>query len=306
VTVNVDLKSVLTACDRHVMDELASMPTVEDVSDFDPEVDPPPIEARRWLRVEGAVAMVADLKSSTRLGLGKYAQSTASIYEAALRPVVDICAEFGAGWIEVRGDCVVALFWSERAIERAVCSGITIKTFSEQHLVERLTRKWPDALPETGFKVGLATSTLLVKRVGLPRTAFQGLVWPGKAVKAAQIADAHEMIVTGSLWDALSTNDYLTFSCDCAVPSSSIWRDVVIEKLDHDDAERSGRCLTTTWCRTCGDSFCNAVLEGETRRKSVDAVRWELQLSMFRSAIASKHASDRARSRNFAIARSAR
>jgi hypothetical protein len=65
------------------------------------------------------------------------------------------------------------------------------------------------------------------------------------------------------LWDSVSSNDYLTFSCECATPSSSIWRDVDIEKLDHDDVERSGRCLTAKWCEQCGEAFCNAVLDGE-------------------------------------------
>ncbi|MAT05941.1 MAG: hypothetical protein CL424_12955 [Acidimicrobiaceae bacterium] len=306
----VELEDLLRSCGDHVAAELRCMPEVVDVNDFDPTVDPPPIEARRWLRVTDAVALVADLKSSTKLGLNKYAQSTASIYEAALRPVVDICVEFGAGWVEVRGDCVVAIFWSERAVERAMCAGITIKTFSEDHLVDRLQRKWPDSLPDTGFKVGLSTSTVLVKRVGRPRSQFQGLVWPGRAVnhaaKAAQVADAHELVVTGSIWDEVSENDYLTFSCDCDTPSPGIWRDIDIDKLDHDDADRSGRCLTTKWCVTCGEGFCNAVLDGLSYRESVDGVRSTLQLSLFRSALAKKHASQRSNRRHLVTARTGR
>lgn len=224
-----DLTRLLTECDDHVRGEFASMPDVDDVTDFDPTTDSPPITARRWLRVTDAVAVVADLKSSTKLGLNKYAQSTASIYEAALHPVVDIFYEFGAGWIPVQGDCVIGIFWDETAVERALCAGITVKTFSAQHLVERLEKKWPE-IPDTGFKVGIATGTVLVKRVGRPQTPHQDLVWPGKAVnyavKAAQTGDAHELIVTGSIWDAVSNNDYVTFTCDCAAPSPGLWRDL--------------------------------------------------------------------------------
>lgn len=135
-----DLTGLLADCDDHVRKELSCMPDVDDVTAFDPTTDSPPIAARRWLRVTDAVAVVADLKSSTKLGLGKYAQSTASIYEAALHPVVDIFHEFGAGWIPIQGDCVIGLFWDEAAMERAMCAGITVKTFSAMHLVERLTR----------------------------------------------------------------------------------------------------------------------------------------------------------------------
>lgn len=304
-----NLTSLLDSCDAHVRDELVSMPDVEDVDAFDPVADAPPITARRWLRVTDAVAVVADLKSSTKLGLNKNARSTASIYEAALHPVVDIFCEFGAGWIPIHGDCVIGIFWDELAVERAICAGITVKTFSERHLVERLTKKWTE-LPPTGFKVGVATSTLLVKRIGRPASAHQDLVWPGKAlnyaVKAAQSGDAGQLIVTGSMWDAISNNDYLTFTCDCSTPSPLLWHDHPIDKLDHDDAERGGRCLTSEWCKTCGEVFCTNVLAGETHRNTVDGYRSELQKSMFKDAIAQKFAAERASRRNLQRLRTGR
>ncbi len=243
-----ELEALLDACDEYVGVEVSSMPDVDDVTDFDPVDEAPPIEARRWLRVEGLVAVVADLQSSTKLGLNKYAASTASIYEAALRPVVDVFRQFDAGWIPIQGDCVIGLYWNDRAIERAMCAGITAKTFSEKALVPRLTQRWPD-IPATGFKIGVATSTVLVKRVGIARTPHQAMVWPGKAVnyavKAAQSAVAHELVVTGSIWDAIAGNDYIRYSCPCGGgPSDSIWSDHEIPALDHDNPDQSGRKLT--------------------------------------------------------------
>ena len=194
--------------------------------------------------------------------------------KAALRPVVDVFYEFGAGWIPVQGDCVIGIFWDELAVERAICAGILAKTFSERHLVGRLTKKWPE-LPDTGFKIGVAMSTLLVKRIGRPTTPHQAMVWPGKAVnyaaKASQSADAGELIVTGSVWDALQDNDYITFSCDCSTPSPSLWHDHSIDRLEHDNAERSGRCLTSAWCSICGEEFCERIRTGDTHRSSVDS-----------------------------------
>ena len=286
------------------------MPEVEDIANFDPVNDAPPITARRWFRLADAVAVVADLKSSTKLGIQKNARSTASIYEAALRPVVDIFHEFGAGWIPIQGDCVVGIFWDYRAVERAICAAITVKTFSERHLVDRLTKKWPESLPQTGFKVGTATSTVLVKRIGRPASPHQALVWPGKAVnyavKAAQSGDTGELIVTGSMWDAIEDNDYLTFTCDCTTPSPSLWHDHYIDKLDHDDAERAGRALTSSWCRVCGEDFCTKILEGEKRRDAVDGYRVNLHKSLFQEAIAKKFATERANRRNLVRLRSGR
>jgi class 3 adenylate cyclase len=297
-----NLNALLEACDSHVREELDLMPKVVDVTDFDPVTADIPITARRWLRVENVVAVVADLKSSTKLGLNKYAQSTASIYEAALRPVVDIFNDFGAGWIPIHGDCVIGVFWDGAAVERAMCAAITARTFSENKLTYRLAKKWPD-LPDTGFKVGVSTSTLLVKRIGRPHSPHQDLVWPGKAlnyaVKAAQTADAHTIVVTGSIWDAISNNDFLTYSCDCASPSPTLWHDHDIEKLDHDEAERSGRMLTSAWCGVCGESFCNAILAGETDRDIPKLQRAAQRSVLFHSSLAKKHQQTRANRRNF-------
>lgn len=303
------LTPLLDICDSHVRDELTRMPDVEDVAEFDPASQAPPIVARRWLRVEGAAAVVADLKSSTKLGLNKNARSTASIYEAALRPVVDIFHQFGAGWIPIQGDAVIGIFWGDSVIERSMCAGITIKTFSERHLVERLSHKWPE-LPDTGFKIGIASSTMLVKRVGRPSTPHQALVWQGKAVsfaaKAAESGDTGQLIVTGSVWDAIEHNDYITFTCDCKVPTPSLWHDHDIMQLDHDDAERSGRCLTSSWCKNCGEAFCAKILAGENNRKAVDQHRADLQRSLFRDAISKKHARVRREHRNLRRARTGR
>ncbi len=296
---SIDLTELLKEADDHVREELAAKPDVIEVSDLDLDDDPAPITARRWYKVVDVVAVVADLKSSTQLGVRKHAASTASIYAAALEPLLRIARSHGAGYAQLQGDCVVALFWAEDAVERAMCAAITMRTFSEDSLVLRMEKKWRDEgqLPATGFKIGVATSPLLVKRIGIANTSFQDLVWPGKAVnyaaKAAQSADRHETVVTGSIWDAIAKNDYLTFSCDCGTPSDSIWQDHGIDALDHDNAEQSGRLLTADWCDTCGSSFHAAILAGETRRDTVDPVRAELNRNLFRSALAKKHARER-------------
>ena len=66
----VDLPGLLGDLDGAVRSELASTPEVVDKGD-DLDVDDLPIVARRWHKVPDAVAVVADLKNSTRLGTGK-------------------------------------------------------------------------------------------------------------------------------------------------------------------------------------------------------------------------------------------
>lgn len=204
---DIDLEALLAGADQHVVDELERMPEVIDKG-HDLDAAELPGDGRVWHRVEEAVAVVADLKSSTQLGLNKKAPSTASIYEAATGNVASIFNEFEADFIAIQGDGAFALFWGEGRKRRAICAGITVQTFGVKSLVPRLEKKW-DTLPETGLKVGLAYSPLLVKRVGIGDEDSHEPVWAGRAVnyaaKCAQQADRGQMIVSGMMWDWVSS-----------------------------------------------------------------------------------------------------
>jgi class 3 adenylate cyclase len=283
-----DLDVLLADLDEDVKTELASMPEVVDKG-YELDVSTLPIQARRWHKVTDAVAVVADLKNSTQLGVSKYPASTASIYEAATGGVVQVFDEFEADFVAIQGDGAFALFWGQNRRARAICAGITIKTFGERHLVPRLERKWPESLPETGLKVGVANSPLLVKRVGVPRTDYQEPVWAGKAVnyaaKCAQQADRHQMIVTGSIWDWASRNDYLAVSCACSTPNPVIWSDVTIEKLPAGEPDREGKLLYAAWCTIHGADYCANVLAGNSKRDDVKDERTNALKAEFAKAM---------------------
>ena len=115
----VDLDALLSDTDQHVVDELAFMPEViKKGSDLD--VADLPFDERVWHKVDDAVAVVADLKGSTQLGLNIYAASTASIYEAATGNVAEILSEFDVDFVAVQGDGAFGLFWGEHRKRRAV------------------------------------------------------------------------------------------------------------------------------------------------------------------------------------------
>ena len=302
----IDLDALLKELNSATKTEMDSNPPVEEWTDnFD--VATLPIEARKWIKVPDVVAVVSDLKNSTQLGTGKHAASTAAIYQAATGGVVSIYNKFDADFIAIQGDGAFALFWGSRRYEQAVCAGITVKTFSERHLIPQLEKKWADPDHPTGFKVGVASGRVLVKRVGTPRnTSEQEPVWAGKpvnyAAKAAQQADRHQLIITGSIWDKIENNDYLTISCGCSgdvfVGSSSpLWDDVIIEKVPPEDSERYGRLLTATWCVNHGAEFCAAILDKQTKRGNVEKVHTEVVKSQTQDPLRLKAARDRSERR---------
>lgn len=256
--------------------ELSSMPEVVDGTD-DLDVSTLPITARKWTRMNDVVVVVADLKNSTQLGTGSKAASTASIYEAGTGSVVEVLDEFDANFLQIQGDGAFAIFWGEQRYERAMCAGITLKTNS-LNLASQIESKWPSKT-KTGFKVGISSGRVLVKRVGTPRNPDQQEpVWAGKPVnystKAAQCAARHELVVTGSVWDRVEKNDYLTFSCTCGEgPSAGIWDDFEIKKLPTGDPERPGKRLKSAWCSVHGEEYCNAILDGKRHRPEASSLR---------------------------------
>lgn len=270
----IELQALLDDADRHVADELECMPEVEDKG-HDLDVGALPFSERVWHKVTEAVAVFVDLKSSTRLDLDKYPASTASIYEAATGNVAEMFYRFEADFIAIQGDGAFALFWGPGRRERAICAAITAQTFGIKSLTPRLEKKW-EKLPETGLKVGVAFSSLLAKRIGVEGDEdSEEPVWAGKAVnyaaKCAQQADRMQLIVTGSMWEWISKNDYLSISCGCGDdgPSSEIWQNVTIDKIPETSAalgDREGKLLVSQWCDLHGEEFCNAVLAGKRKR----------------------------------------
>lgn len=267
------LQALLSSLDARVATELSTAPEVVDCGQ-ELDVEKVPIVARKWHKGTDVVAVFADLKNSSQLGFNMHPKSTASVYEAAVGGVVEILDNFDANYLDIQGDAAFGVFWGKRRTERALCAGITIKTFSG-NMTDRFEKKWP-AQPDTGFRVGVAASTILVKKVGIPRHPDkQRPVWAGRAVnyasKAGAAADRHELVVTGTIWDRIESNDYLTLTCDCGTgPSDALWEDVTIERLrDGDDGDAAGRLLTSDWCAIHGEEFCEAILSGARTRPTV-------------------------------------
>lgn len=180
--------------------------------------------------------------------------------------------------MDIQGDGFFALFHGELAYERAFCAAMTLKTFSERHFVPVIRQTMPGGYPtDTGLKTGIAASTLLVKRIGT-RTATEE-VWAGKAVnwaaKCAQAADAHQLIVTPSVYEKLDGNAYISHGCRCANPVSRaigfgpdrVWQSIQVRALG--SAGQHCRMLKDSWCEKCDAEFCTAILAGETNRDDV-------------------------------------
>ncbi|WP_371164320.1 hypothetical protein ABYF32_00945 [Buchananella felis] len=291
----VDLKSFLTTLGDRAGETLENSDfSVEERGDSFSAGDIPSSSSDTWIKLPEVVAVVCDLKGSTRLGTGKYDKSTARIYQSGVEGAVSVLHEFGANFIDIQGDGGFGIFWGDRAYERALCAAITIRTFSVG-FAQRLERKWPDG-PPTGYKVGMHAGRTLVKRIGTRRVVSeQEAVWAGKVVnyaaKCAQSADRHQVVVTGAIWAKFENNDYVAFSCDCdGGARASLWKDKEVESLP--EGERDALMVESGWCDTCGPEFCAKILSGEKKRCILEAERTAIGKLKMAKALEAKRARD--------------
>lgn len=261
--------------DEHIRSELNEPVEIEEWDEFPQSYY---LEARKWKRIEDCVVVAGDLTNSTQLGFGRQHNTGARIYESATGGVIRVvtASMFHPEFVDIQGDGFFAIFHGEHRYERALCCAITVTSMSKRVLVPRLEAKFGEDIPETGFKVGIASGTLLVKNVGVRGTAEP--VWAGRpvnwAVKCAQSTGPHSLVVTPSVWRKVEENDYVRYSCGCSDGSwwgkySDLWDEHEVEKLPDSDCD-CFRCKHPCWCEEHGDEFCEAILDGQTEREEID------------------------------------
>ncbi|MFJ8976390.1 hypothetical protein [Streptomyces sp. NPDC102282] len=269
------VSAMMQTFDQHVADQLKATPEVIN-TEGEIDISDLYINVPKWRKYPKVTCVFADLAGSTSLRRGKWEASTASIYESAIKPAAIILDDFGADFIDVQGDAAFGLFVGDYSRNRALCAGITIKTFGAHILLPALEAKWPHDPPQTGFKVGIAISDLLAKKIGISGTTHNAPVWAGRAVnyaaKCSQQAKAHEMIVTKPIADAVRKNEYLFYSCACSDSSPvELWQDREVDKVSGSDSQ--GLILSSSWCENCGDSYCEKVCAGSWKRSDLDSFR---------------------------------
>jgi class 3 adenylate cyclase len=230
-----------------------------------PAVDDMYIEVPKWHRIEDVVCVVADLKGSTKLGFSQYANTSAKLYEGLTSNMVRTVSSFAPAFVAIQGDGLFALFDGHRRYERGLAAGVTLKTFSEKVLVDEIEKSasFSERFPDTGLKVGMHASLVVVKKVGV-RGANEP-VWAGKlvnwATKAAQHAEAHELVATQRVYNHFKDNKLVTHTCGCPDGiKKPLWRQTNVEALPDTDSQ----CLVleSKWCEMHGDDYCTWILEG--------------------------------------------
>jgi class 3 adenylate cyclase len=272
-----DMRNLMASLDSQVGATLSAPVTVRDVKTF-PMADDVR-SSKIWYRMTDVVAVVADLKSSTKLGTGRYINTTLRLYKAATGGGVEVVTNFHPEFTDIQGDGFFSLFHGEDAYARAIAAAMSLAYFSKEVLEPRIMQFLGEECPATGLKVGIAAGRLAVGRVGA--YGATELVWPGKPVnwafKCSGAADRHQVVVTERVYRrAVVPSEYLLRQCYVIGHqhgnwrAGNMWASIAVRELP------GVPCFVrkVPWCPEVVDASCKAVLGGETKQPASDLQRF--------------------------------
>lgn len=240
---------------RVFTEEVDEIPNVENI---------PGEGSARWLKIKDVICVFVDMKNSTKLSASHHAGTTARAYTLFTGTAVRLFKEFGASYIDIKGDGVFALFNSNE-VHAAFASAVTFKTFIKEEFTPKVANKTD---VDTGVHIGIDQATLLVSKVGLRKNASRGdmhnEVWAGKAVnmasKLASLSNSNEIHVSDKYHSKLKSRKAL-YSCDCDEPVY-LWEEVDLAFHDKFSFDKA-MVLKSFWCKKHGASYLKDILNAD-------------------------------------------
>ncbi len=230
-----------------------------------------PLTDLQWLKIEDVICLFVDIRNSTGLSATAHENGTAAAYELFTGTAVRMFHELGAGYIDIKGDGVFAIF-NQNHPHRAFVAAITFKTFVLEKFLPLVRRKF-DGKVDVGFHMGIDQKTVLVKQIGLRdaagRDRRKNEVWAGKpinmAAKLASRSKDTELLVSDRYYRNLSNDSHVQESCGCIIGSvgihkpEGIWSSVnlVHETVFDFDTAYS---MNNSWCSIHGEEWAEAIL----------------------------------------------
>lgn len=220
-------------------------------------------DKKHWLHIPDVICVYIDMKNSTGLCANSSENLVAKAYQLFTQTAVELLNEFGAAYIDVRGDGAFGLFDRDKPYH-AIAAAITFRTFAEKDFTAVVSR---DAGVEVGTHIGIDQKTLLVRRIGFRRaggrTDRQNEVWAGKpvnmAAKLSSVSVDGEILVSDRFFAAIS-DDLVRLSCGCPDGTKKeLWSDRDLSgdnRFDFDVAHS----LKTKWCPEHGEQYCTDIL----------------------------------------------
>lgn len=223
-----------------------------------------------WYKIPDIICVYVDIRGSTKLSANTNDKNTASIYELFTGTAVRIFHEFGASYIDIKGDGVFALFNRNQAF-RSFAAAVSFKTFANEKFKPLANKKLEGI--DVGFHMAIDQETVLVKQIGIKddpdRDSRKNEVWAGKPINLASKLSSrskdNELWVSERFFNRLGSNELVIKSCGCkkGTPSDSkndLWEMVDVTEDENFDFNKA-YILKTVWCEIHGKKWCEDILK---------------------------------------------
>ena len=235
--------------------EMSTIPNVDDI---------PTEQSTKWLKITDIICVFVDMKNSTKFSASHHAATTGRVYSLFTGTAVRLFKQFGASYIDIKGDGVFALFNSNQ-VHTALASAITFKTFIKEEFTTKVINK---TRVDTGVHIGIDQATLLVSKIGLRKNKSRGdmhnEVWAGKAVnmaaKLSSLSCNNEIHVSSRFYSHIKCQKAI-YSCTCKKPVK-LWSAVDIADDDRFSFD-TAYVLNSCWCKTHGSEYLNEIIAAD-------------------------------------------
>jgi len=229
-------------------------------------------------RVKDIICVFIDMKSSTKLS--NYWESIDTLHEA--RQIYTLFTgtatrflnELGASYIDIKGDGVFGLFDKDQA-HRALAAAVSFNTFADRVFNRKVVQTVKNDV-ETGSKIGIHQSSLLVSKIGLrkdPRRLDKhNEVWVGNAVnyasKLSSLSARGEIHVSTDFFYNLE-KEQTQRSCSCGdgflgfnADNRDLWK--FVDLSENDQVPLASACKTKyIFCSKHGDEAYRALIAAD-------------------------------------------
>jgi len=233
--------------------------SITEVDEVPDTGDIPIKDPLQWIRVKDVICVFVDMAGSTKMSATQHPRGTAKIYRLFTNTAIRMFHNYGAAYIDVKGDGVFALFNRDR-VYTALASTVSFKTFVNNDFT-------PSVRDKTGLVIGghfgIDQRTVLVRKLGLKRmngrTDRQNEVWAGRTVnmaaKLASMSESDTLWVSDRYFGKLK-DEKATHSCGCPNGvTAPLWNEHDLTDEDIFDFD-TAYYLKSQWCETHGKSFC--------------------------------------------------
>lgn len=229
-----------------------------------------PLEVQKWLKLDEAAAVFIDMVNSSQIDFATYPNKSATIYEVFTGSLVDTMFSFGADYLDVQGDGVLAVYVGPGACAKAFLAAETFRTICDRN-IKPIILKNTDNKITILCRTGINFGKTILKRIG--RRGANKEVWAYRTInqtaKLCSIARPDTLVMGDAAYKQLESCREVTHSCGCRRNPNSgavVYSDEKIHLWNPVSQERLEGCgisaaheLNSFWCEKHGPEFFDKI-----------------------------------------------